>query len=221
MMAEESCFHRDTFARIDPQKQQMLLDVAAQEFAERGFAAANINRIAETAGISVGSIYKYFESKTHLYLEVVNSGLSIIEDALEPILASEAPLDEKIDAILDAIFVGARAFPLMNRLYNRFTSEGDSELARQLAARLESTTAKAYEILLQQGKRDGLIHSEVNTRVLAFCMDNVFLSLQFSLSAAYWQDRMEIYVGADMAKNEKALKEQLSLFLRQALGLRR
>ena len=120
-------FHTKTFERIQPQKKQSLLDAASQEFADRGFTAANINRIADRAGISVGSIYKYFESKTHLYLEVVNRGLSLIEEALNPIIQSQAPLPEKIDAILDVIFQSGREHPLMNRLYARFTAEGDSE----------------------------------------------------------------------------------------------
>lgn len=214
-------FYRTTFERITPDKQRAVLDAAAQEFAERGFSAANINRIAELAHISVGSIYKYFETKTHLYLEVVNRGLDLIEKALDPILASNAPLEEKIDAILDAIFTGARAYPVMNRLYSRFTSEGDSELVRQLASRLETITAEAYKNLVSQGQRDGLVTSELNPRILAFCVDNIFLTLQFSLSTDYWKDRMEIYLGSDIANDEMELKRQLSLFLRQALGLRK
>jgi hypothetical protein len=128
-------------------------------------------------------------------------------------------LEEKIDAILDAIFTGARDYPVMNRLYSRFTSEGDSELARQLASRLESVTAEAYEKLLERGQRDGLIATDIDPRVLAFCLDNILLSLQLSLSGDYWKGRMEIYLGSDMAGDERKLKRQLSLFLRQALGL--
>lgn len=221
MNTVERPFHRNTFERIAPDKQRSVLDAAAQEFAERGFAAANINRIAETANISVGSIYKYFETKTHLYLEVVNRGLDLIAEALDPILGSDSPLEEKIDAILDAIFTGARDYPVMNRLYSRFTSEGDSELARQLASRLESITAEAYERLLERGQRERLVTADIDPRILAFCLDNIFLALQFSLSGDYWKDRMEIYLGAEMANDESALKRQLSLFLRQSLGLLR
>jgi TetR/AcrR family transcriptional regulator len=214
-------FHRNTFDRIALDKQRCVLDAAAQEFADRGFAAANINRIAEAAGISVGSLYKYFETKTHLYLEVVNRGLGLIEEALDPILASDDPLEKKIDAILDAIFSGARDYPVMNRLYCRFTAESDSDLSRRLAARLESITAEAYDNLLRQGQRDGVVTSEVDSRILSFCLDNIFLTLQFSLSGTYWKDRMEIYLGSYTAGDERTLKRHLSLFLRQALGLRK
>lgn len=216
-----STFHRDTFERIAEKKQRAVLDAAAQEFAGRGFTAANINRIAEVAQVSVGSIYKYFESKTHLYLEVVNRGLDLIEGALTPILASDTPLEEKINAILDAIYLGVRSEPLMNKLYCRFTAEVDSELAKQLSSRLESITAEAYANLLRQGQREGVVSADLDPRVLAFCMDNIFLTLQFSLSGAYWKDRMEIYIGAETAQDEEELKRQLSLFLRRALGLRR
>jgi AcrR family transcriptional regulator len=215
----ERAFHRVTFERIAPEKQHLVLDAAAREFADRGFAAANINRIAEAAGISIGSLYKYFETKTHLYLEVVNSGLDLIEEALEPILAADCPLGEKIDAILDAIFAGAREYPVMNRLYCRFTAEGDSELASQLASRLESITAEAYANLLRQGQRDGIVTAAADPRALAFGMDNIFLTLQLSLSGGYWKNRMEIYLGSETANDEKELKSYLSSFVRRALGL--
>jgi AcrR family transcriptional regulator len=40
-----------------------LLDAAAQVFEERGYAAGTTNRIAERAGLSIGTFYQYFPSK--------------------------------------------------------------------------------------------------------------------------------------------------------------
>ena len=50
------------FDRLDESKQQRVLQAAISEFAARGYEAANINKIAEVADISVGSLYKYFAS---------------------------------------------------------------------------------------------------------------------------------------------------------------
>jgi hypothetical protein len=107
----------------------------------------------------------------------------------------------------------------MNRLYCRFTAEGDSELASQLASRLESITAEAYANLLRQGQRDGIVTAAADPRTLAFGMDNIFLTLQLSLSGGYWKNRMEIYLGSETANDEKELKSYLSSFVRRALGL--
>ena len=50
---------------------QRLLDAAALEFALKGFADANINRISLAAGFSKGTVYNYFPSKQALALSLV------------------------------------------------------------------------------------------------------------------------------------------------------
>ena len=44
---------------------------AASEFARLGFEQANINTIAEQAGIGKGTIYLYFENKRELFLAML------------------------------------------------------------------------------------------------------------------------------------------------------
>jgi len=40
-----------------------ILEAAARVFAERGYAGATTNHIAERAGVSIGSVYQYFPNK--------------------------------------------------------------------------------------------------------------------------------------------------------------
>jgi AcrR family transcriptional regulator len=49
----------------------VLLTAAARILAEGGLAAANTNRIAEVAGVSVGSLYQYFPSKEALVAALI------------------------------------------------------------------------------------------------------------------------------------------------------
>jgi AcrR family transcriptional regulator len=49
------------------------LYVAASEFAQVGFEQANINTIAERAGLGKGTIYLYFNSKQELFLAVLRT----------------------------------------------------------------------------------------------------------------------------------------------------
>jgi AcrR family transcriptional regulator len=48
-----------------------LLDAAADVFARRGFHAASLEEIAETAGFTRGAIYKNFENKEELFFAVI------------------------------------------------------------------------------------------------------------------------------------------------------
>lgn len=63
------------FSRLAPERQQAILDVAAEEFSEHGFDGASYNRIIERAGLSKGSAYYYFEGKDDLYATVLEATL--------------------------------------------------------------------------------------------------------------------------------------------------
>jgi AcrR family transcriptional regulator len=56
---------------------------AAQVFATHGYAAETTNRIAERAGISIGSLYEYFPNKDALLVAIleayVREGEAILE----------------------------------------------------------------------------------------------------------------------------------------------
>ncbi len=48
-----------------------------------GFSAANINVMAKNAGISIGSMYNYFESKENLFLAVVDYGYKVLNSHIQ------------------------------------------------------------------------------------------------------------------------------------------
>jgi AcrR family transcriptional regulator len=59
------------FERLAQDKRELLLDTAAQEFANHGFEQASINRILEQAHMSKGAAYYYFEDKVDLFCAVI------------------------------------------------------------------------------------------------------------------------------------------------------
>ncbi len=50
---------------------EALLTAAAQVFEERGFTDGTTNRIAERAGVSIGTLYQYYPSKEAIAVELV------------------------------------------------------------------------------------------------------------------------------------------------------
>ena len=58
---------RPRFERLSEKKRIRILNAAAQEFAAHGYETASLNRILETAAISKGAAYYYFDDKADLY----------------------------------------------------------------------------------------------------------------------------------------------------------
>jgi len=65
--------HKETEReKIAAETRRALLDAATVEFAQGGYAAANINRISLAAGFAKGTIYNYFPSKRDLMLALID-----------------------------------------------------------------------------------------------------------------------------------------------------
>lgn len=56
----------DTFRRLPPEKKDQIYRAAIRLFGEYGFDGLAVDRICREAGISKGSFFQYFESKSHL-----------------------------------------------------------------------------------------------------------------------------------------------------------
>ncbi len=67
---------------------QRILDTAAQEFRQRGYAGTKVNDIAFAANMRAASIYYYFESKDQLFEEVLAIGLKLVFDAVRKAVES-------------------------------------------------------------------------------------------------------------------------------------
>lgn len=75
------------FYKLEHEKRERLMEVAAQEFAQCGFEGASINRILERAQMSKGATYYYFEDKVDLFLTVVqycNARLNLFDQEFDP-----------------------------------------------------------------------------------------------------------------------------------------
>ena len=66
--------------RID--KQAKILQAAETVFENQGFSNANMNLIADKAGVSKGTVYFYFDSKENLYMAVAFKALTVLNDKI-------------------------------------------------------------------------------------------------------------------------------------------
>lgn len=61
---------------------QRVLDVAARQFRERGYAGVSLREIADGAGLKAGSLYYHFRSKDEIVATVLEIGVALVQDAV-------------------------------------------------------------------------------------------------------------------------------------------
>ena len=61
--------------------QQLILAAATEEFAEKGFAGARIEKIAELSGSNKRMLYYYYQNKEDLFVAVMENAYKTIRDA--------------------------------------------------------------------------------------------------------------------------------------------
>jgi AcrR family transcriptional regulator len=83
---------------------EAILEAAEKVFSEYGFHEAKIYRIADLAGVSVGTIYRFFKSKEELYAEVLRKKLSELQKRVEKNIKHKPPekaLKAYISTVID------------------------------------------------------------------------------------------------------------------------
>ncbi|NRQ40822.1 TetR/AcrR family transcriptional regulator [Nonomuraea sp. NN258] len=74
---------------------EQILRAAARVFAEHGYAAGTTNRIAEAAGLSIGSLYQYFPNKDAILLLLARRHVDEGRAAVAAAVAAGLPADRR------------------------------------------------------------------------------------------------------------------------------
>ncbi len=179
----------ELFEKQNKDKQKRIIEAAILEFSEKGFENANTNKIARNANISVGSLFKYFENKTDLFLYIVK--------------LAEAELESQIHSVLS---MGKGFFETVGMILSLET----------VVSTLEKVAGSEYKTMIKDAQDRGEIRADVDPAVVAFILDNIFMSLQFSYAMPYYQLRKRLFVGED-TDDKKIIQETMSI-LRNALS---
>ncbi|HSR29580.1 MAG TPA: TetR/AcrR family transcriptional regulator [Anaerolineae bacterium] len=158
-----------TFRRLDPERQQMILDAILDEAVEKGPTALNIKQVAERAGVSVGSLYTYFPNREGMLAFAIQVCVRIVTDAFDefrPLLLA-MPLREALAAYLVGGIEWSRMYTGLLRLFARAAYHGDPELADTLVRPIATVLRELVrDMLIQAGER-GEIRQDVDLEATA------------------------------------------------------
>ena len=79
---------------------EQIVQAATQVFAERGYAGATTNHIAERAGVSIGSLYQYFPNKDAILVTLAKRHIEIAGNMLMGLVAVRNLLETDLIELL-------------------------------------------------------------------------------------------------------------------------
>jgi AcrR family transcriptional regulator len=86
---------------------QLIIDVAAREFSERGYAATSLSDIVAGTGMTKGALYWHFASKESVAVAVVHQMFETWPVMLGQVLGAH---DDALDALVSVTYVAGEQF---------------------------------------------------------------------------------------------------------------
>src|SRR5437773_2567812 len=79
---------------------QLLLRAASAEFAQRGFAGTDSNRIARRAGFAPQTFYRWYRDKIDIFMRVYEAWVAEELQTIAALNAADAPAEQLADAMV-------------------------------------------------------------------------------------------------------------------------
>jgi AcrR family transcriptional regulator len=148
------------------QRDQEVIDAAAQIFYERGYAAATVQDIADALGMLKGSLYYYIETKEDLLARLLEEIHNDVDKILEESLARDelAPLARLYDYVRAVVLYNTSNLPKISVYYhdiNHLSEERRESIRRRRRAHQDFVTG-----LIREAQERGDVDPAADPRLL-------------------------------------------------------
>jgi TetR/AcrR family transcriptional regulator, cholesterol catabolism regulator len=135
--------HPSTMTPRQRDRRERLLDAGLEALAQVDYESIQVKDVAENAGVSLGSLYKYFASKERLFAEVLVRWAESLPTHVKRRPPSQAlPIDRLRDTVHRALHAFERQ-PQMARMVNVLMMSTDPASV-ELIRRLERSSSDVY-----------------------------------------------------------------------------
>jgi AcrR family transcriptional regulator len=164
-----------------------ILEVATREFAEKGFAGARVDVIAEDMRTSKRMIYYYFGSKEGLYVAVLEDAYRRIRAIESEALLDDLPPEDALRKLVGHTVDYQRQHPEFVRLVQSENIERAQYLARSKSIKkLNATAIDGLRRVIERGRKSGVFRAgldavDLHQSISALSVFNVANRHTFSL----------------------------------------
>jgi len=187
-----------------PDKREIIISSALDLFRHYGYRRTSMEDIARAAAVAKGTLYLYFKSKDELFEAICISLAEHVTESLNEADALDLPLEEKLNALMEAKFGFAYSWVLSSP----HAAELIDSSSRLPSAPFEKVTAQFHDAVFRL-VRTGIESGELDPALVGLSDRDASEAL---IAAA---------CGAEMAPNEETFRSQLAAIIKLTLrGLR-
>ena len=146
-------------------RRKSILDAAAAAFDAHGYAATTIDEVAARAGMSKGSIYNYFKSKSDLFNQLFARMNATDAASAEPILAGPTSATAKIEGLLEFWHQGLEERKSLGSLTLEFWATASRQPSSRGLTELLQETVRHWESRIAQVIAEGVSADEFHPEV--------------------------------------------------------
>lgn len=139
------------FFELDSKKKDIIEQAAISEFSNFGYIGSSTNSIVKNAGISKGSLFKYFENKEELYFYILDQvAVEFLSSLKKQISDLPGNLFERIIKYSELEFAWYIQNPQKCKLLIKAFAKNDTEIYLATEARYNITAQDIYYSLLEE-----------------------------------------------------------------------
>lgn len=139
------------------EKQRVILDLAAQVFAEQGMEKASMSQIATTAQVSKALLYHYYPSKDALIFAIIITHLEGLDAAIEEADDADLPPKQRLRKLVGTVLDNYRGADNQHKVQLNATSALSDEQKAEITG-LERRIVRRFSTVLN------LVNPGLNTK---------------------------------------------------------
>ena len=163
------------FEQLPEEKQSRIVNASISEFAEKDYETASMNTVVNQAGISKGSLFNYFETKSVLYDHIYQLALGEVKLYLRDVRDETIDLsfENRLSKVVDSGVLFITEHPRLARIYFRLVYSGDSPNRKKIVNELQDMSDDYLGNIIQDAMDRNELNPNLDKSQSVFFLDAV------------------------------------------------